>query len=131
MTDLGANRNLADMQHQQMRGNWKTAKLINAYDANAGEDVVTAGEDISLYTYTSIHVNTTDNCTVRYQLSPDNTNWFDPIKFQDATPTKLTAVVNNDSVVIEVDPRCPSLYIRLFVTATAASTINAWVVAQM
>lgn len=125
------NRCTADMMNQQMRGNWKTVKLIDAYSAAAGETVVSPSEEISLYRYKSLKVNTTGNCTVRYQFSPDDTNWFDPDKFQDATPTKETYVVNADSLAIALDERNYSRYIRIVVTATAASVINVWLEAQM
>ena len=124
-----------DQISQQIRGNWKTAELIPSTSAGAGDDVVGASEDVRLYTYMSFAVEASGNCTFTYQVSYDDTNWFDPVKFQIGDITSVGDKtegykVDSEKRLIAVDPRHTPLYIRPVIHATAASTVKATLIAR-
>ena len=130
---MGVNIPTGDMVQQQHRGNWKTVVLMNALAKGAGEDGQSASEDVSLYTYKTLEITTSASCTVYYQTSWDDTNWFDPLLppngTDDVTDVTETYDISGEKRSIEITRACR--YIRVWVHYTAAATASVVLTAQM
>ena len=122
-----------DIIQQQSRGMWKVVTLMDAVEGGTGADIGSQGEDVSLYTYMTLDVETTDTCLVRYQTSYDNTNWSDPMVIPNGTDDVTDITETYDVVAekrnIKITRQCR--YIRTVVHCTAASTVTATLFAQM
>ena len=134
MSALGVNISNGDLIQQQHRGNWKIVTLIDGVVGAAGANLASEGEDVSLYTYKTLEIQTTADCLFTYQTSNDNVNWFDPMKYQvgdSSTAGDVTEYYdcNAEKRSIEITRTCR--YIRVFVTCTAESTVTAKLTAQM
>ncbi len=131
---MGVNIPTGDLIQQQHRGNWKVVTLIDGVTGTAGADVVSSGEDVSLYTYKTLEVSTDADCIVYYQTSNDNSNWYDPLKYQvgdSGTPGDVTEAYdcNNEKRSIEITRTCR--YLRVWVHCTAEAVVTVNLIAQM
>ena len=133
MAQLGANISTGDIVQQQARGNWKVVTLINAVAGGTGVAIASAGEDVGLYTNMCFDVTTSAECLFYYQVSNDNTNWFDPMIIPSGTDD-VTDVTESYDVIAEkrnIKVTRVGRYIRAWVVCTAASTVTVKLFAQM
>jgi len=133
MSALGVNISTGDIVQQQSRGNWKVVTLINAVAGEAGADILSAGEDVSLYTNMTFEVQASAACVVYYQTSNDNINWFDPLLEPSGTDdvTDVTESYDVDTEKRSIKVTRNAIYIRVWVHCTGASTVTAKLIAQM
>ena len=130
---MGSNIPTGDLIQQQMRGNWKVVTLVDGVLGTVGADIVSSGEDVSLYSNLTFEVSTDAETLVYYQTSNDNTNWYDPLIIPNGTDD-VTDVTESYDVVNEkrsIKVTRVARYIRIVVRCTAEATVSVNLFAQM
>jgi len=74
--------NRGDVEHRQRRGNNKYIPLVTDEALLITDAWTSDAMDVKEYAFQSFQVMSNAEVTCYPQVSPDGTNWFDPMKFQ-------------------------------------------------
>lgn len=102
-------------------------QIVRDMDLPASALLLHTGIDIGRFSRVSVIVSTSASCTIRFQVSDDNTNWYEVKEYPD---TDMSFNCNNEKIAIQLVPY--GLYFRVALqVGTSAATVTLVVLAQV